>query len=305
MASETCWRGSIKQAMILENVWKATAHCIASARVHFGKSEITWRAMPASHILMLEVRIGNGAFSHCKRETAERCTVGIDFEQLLTMLRPLRLRKQQELDIVVAPNCGKVKLRSAAGGRECRVELYTMDVSTVETEPDVDVKQDLGEYPYVVTMRCKDVVDMKKQLVAVSAECVRFSVEYKNGAYRVVATSCDTSDESDGDTVKTARRVLRVGGCLADGQKREVQHSPMIRVALLVDFLKGRACSEEIEVMCTPIRQIHAYTTMHTDSVVCRRHTNADPVVVGVAILGYIQCMGCPCNGSSEWRADE
>lgn len=248
---EAGWKGSLKRAVQIHNVFKATAHCIASARVHFGKAAITWRAMPSSHLLMLAVRIKRNAFSQCERDVP-LCTVGVKFSTLLTMMRALRLRANDDLDVEVAPNSGMVQMRSVAGSRESHIEVFTMELASVDMEPDSELEKSLGEYPYVVTVRTTDLIDIKQELMAVSAECVSFTIANDDGAYRVGAVSCELGDEADGDVVKTSRSVLAVGGCLQNVQEiaqHTVHTSPMIRVALIEQFLKGKACSDTIEVL--------------------------------------------------------
>jgi hypothetical protein len=206
--------------------------------------------MPVSLVLMLAVRIKRDAFSRYERDMP-LCTVGVNFEALVTMMRALRLRPKDDLHFDVTPETGLLQMRSVAGARESSIQVFTMELGSVDTEPESDVENSLGEYPYVVKLRSTDLIGIKRELMAVSAECVSFTVAYDNGAYRVGAVSCELDAESDGDVVKTSRSVIAVGGSLRNvaGRAQDGEHkSPMIRVALIEQFLKGKACSNEIEV---------------------------------------------------------
>ena len=137
----------VDNAKWFENVILAAASNVPTARLHFSSAGISWRALSAMHTVMLTVRIERDAFVHDIQITRDAFVVGFNLKDMLTIMRPLRTKVGERLQLRVDPDTALLEMSNETGGRLTRGCLRGLHVDAAAKEPPLEAESAMGEYP--------------------------------------------------------------------------------------------------------------------------------------------------------------
>ena len=254
MTTMWAFHGILREALWFQNVIHAAACNVSSAIVCFSSEGIAWRAMPATKITMLAVKIKLDAFAECTLSAAP-FEVGIKLWDMLKMMRALRAKVGDQLLLRVDSTTSQIEMSITVGGRCSRVLMYSVSLDSVADEPPVGAEAAMGDFPYEVPLQSDKVHSILAEIAAVDGACLRFSVR-RGICDRIFlgAESCGLLQNADADShsVQTEKVVQRVSGIVGmpEGKaKFAKRRGPVLKHALVASFMKGRKCCNRIKVV--------------------------------------------------------
>jgi len=248
MALVSDFQATLQHPAAFERLIIASEHCVPSTRMWFTSNSIYWRAIDTTSTVMLSVRLSASAFARCTLRTTP-FALGVQFAGLVKILKVMRLRECESLEICAARESGRIQLSAVCGGRTSSFSLTTLNLTCVLQEPPDGAEDEAGEYPYALNVRTEWVTDIKKMVEGAEAANVRFTVPKSfAGNFYLGAEAIASQREATAWLERRAElgsrqlveRVVRVG--------RVSARSPVLKMVLFSKFVAGSACSNRAEV---------------------------------------------------------